>query len=328
MCFIFGFENNSMPADFSDSLVVGISSRALFNLEEENSIFRTQGVKAYREYQRSKENDILLKGTAFYLVEALLNLNKLSDQRLVEVIVMSRNSPETGMRVLNSIDHYKLDATRSCFTGGNPLHHYMMAYHIDLFLSKEESDVQKVIDSKTAAAAIIYDSPKNFIPEVSTVRIAFDGDAVLFSEESEFIYKSQGMQAFHDNESANVDVPLNEGPYAKLLKKLSMIQEKMKTGIEESPLRLALITARNSPSHIRVIKTFRKWGVYVDEAHFLGGISKDQVLKAFNAHIFFDDQDVHLDPAKEYVPSAKVPYPSGSPLLKSVEETVKEVTKM
>ena len=250
-----------------------------------------------------------------YLVQALLKLNNLSKtNRLVEVIVMSRNSPETGIRILNSIKSLKLDITRSAFTGGEKISDYIEAFHIDLFLSKNESDVQDVIDTKTAAAALILEPPTNFRSEKDTVRIAFDADAVLFSDESEQIYKSDGMDAFHKNESENEDIPLKEGPHGKLLKTLSKIQKFMNTTIELTPLRLAIVTARNSPSHMRVIKTLRNWEVYVDEAFFLGGISKDKILKAFNAHIFFDDQDVHLDDTKKIVPSGKVPYDSNSPL--------------
>jgi 5'-nucleotidase len=244
----------------------------------------------------------------------LLNLNSLAKERLVEVIVMSRNSPETGIRVLNSLKHYGLDITRSAFTGGEPLHGYMEAFEVDLFLSKEETDVQKVIDSGTAAAALIFAPPSNFQPETSTVRIAFDADAVIFSDESEQIYKISGLSAFHKNESKNATVPLKEGPYAKLLKKLSKIQLKMDTGVELSPLRLAIVTARSSPSHMRVLNTLREWDVYVDEAFFLGGLPKDKILKAFKAHIFFDDQETHLVPARSVVPSARVPYKSSSPL--------------
>lgn len=302
-----------MPS-FEETLVVGISSRALFDLEVENQIFKEKGIEEYRKYQRGKEEEILNKGTAFYLVEALLGLNKLSNERLVEVIVMSRNSPETGVRILNSIEHFGLDITRSAFTGGEALSEYMEAFKVDLFLSKEEHDVQSIIDSGSAATALIYDAPKEFIPEKTTVRIAFDADAVLFSEDSEHIYKTQGMDKFHANEKENVNIPLKDGPYAKLLKMLSKIQKKMNTGVELSPLRIAIVTARNSPSHMRVIKTLRDWDVYVDEAFFLGGISKDKVLKAFRAHIFFDDQDVHLKDASLLVPSGKVPYRTGSKL--------------
>lgn len=309
-----------MPLSFSETLVVGISSRALFDLEEENKLFQTQGVSEYRKLQRERENDILKPGTGYHVVKALLNLNTLSQDRLVEVIVMSKNSPETGIRILNSIKHYKLDITRSAFTGGEGLFDYMEAFDVDLFLSKEEEEVQKVIDAGVASAALIYEPPVNYDPETSTVRIAFDADAVLFSDESEQIYKTQGLAAFHKNEEANQQTALKEGPHAKLLKMLATIQKKMNTGIELSPLRIAIVTTRNSPSHMRVINTLRTWDVYIDEAFFLGGISKDKVLKAFRAHIFFDDQDAHLKPAMSLVPSARVPYKSTSPLFEKKED--------
>lgn len=303
-----------MP-DFTNTLVVGISSRALFDLEAEDKLFQEKGIKEYRKVQREKENDELKPGTAFYLIQALLSLNNLSKtNRLVEVIVMSRNSPETGVRILNSIKSLGLDITRSAFTGGEKISDYIEAFEVDLFLSKNEKDVQGVIDSRTAAAALILEPPTIFSSKKDTVRIAFDADAVLFSDESEQIYKSKGMDAFHQNEKENENIPLKEGPHGKLLKTLSKIQKYMNTTIELTPLRLAIVTARNSPSHMRVIKTLRDWDVYVDEAFFLGGMAKDKVLKAFNAHIFFDDQDVHLDKAKVVVPSAKVPYESDSPL--------------
>ncbi|MEP7259210.1 MAG: 5'-nucleotidase [Flavitalea sp.] len=259
------------------------------------------------------EWQILNPGTGFHLVKALLNLNRLSvNDRLVEVIVMSKNSPETGVRVLNSIKHYGLDITRSAFTGGEPLFPYLEAFDVDLLLSKDEEDVQKTIDSGIASAALIYAPPLEYEPEAFTVRIAFDADAVLFSDESELIYKTKGLDAFHENESVNETSALKEGPHAKLLKILAKIQKKMNIGAEVSPLRLAIVTARNSPSHMRVINTLREWEVYIDGAFFLGGISKDKILKAFRAHIFFDDQDYHLKNASQMVPSARVPYKSDS----------------
>lgn len=306
-----------MPVDFSDILVIGVSSRALFDLEEENQIFEKEGIAGFRKFQLENEDEPLKPGTAFYLVKSLLELNNQADRRIVEVIVMSRNSPETGVRMLNSIKKHSLDITRVALSGGEPLSPYIEAFDIDLFLSKDETDVQKVIDSKASAAAIIYAPPKDFNPQDSRVKIAFDADAVLFSDESEARYKSEGMEAFHKYESEHEDEPLSEGPFAKLLIKLSKIQEHLPTRIELSPLRIAIVTARNAPSHMRVIKTLRKWGVYVDEVYFLGGVSKDKVLKAFGAHIFFDDQDTHLISSREFVPSGKVPYITESPLKKN-----------
>ncbi|CAM4350592.1 hypothetical protein F901_01996 [Acinetobacter dispersus] len=306
-----------MPTDLSNVLVIGVSSRALFDLEKENEIFEKEGITGYRQHQQINENESLSPGTAFHLVESLLHLNTYSTSRIVEVIVMSRNSPETGVRVMNSVRQHKLDITRMAFSGGEPLAPYIDAYNIDLFLSKDNSDVQAVIDSKSCAAAYIYAPPIEFKPQDNRVKIAFDADAVLFSDESEHRYKTEGIEAFHQYEKEHEDDALSEGPFAKLLIKLSKIQEDLPTSIELSPLRLAIVTARNAPSHMRVIKTLRKWGVYVDEAYFLGGLSKDKILKAFGAHIFFDDQDTHLKESSKYVPSGLVPYSSDSPLFKT-----------
>lgn len=302
-----------MALDLSEVLVIGVSSRALFNLEEENKIFQEQGITAYRKYQLEREADPLDKGTAYYLVKRLLALNEITKKPVVEVIVMSRNSPETGVRVLNSIKTYDLGITRVAMSGGEPLAPYIDAFDIDLFLSKDELDVQAVIDSKACAAALIYAPPSDFDDEKDTrVKIAFDADAVIFSDDSEFRYKTEGMDSFHKHELENEDIPLEEGPFAKLLRKLSIVKSDLGTSIEYSPLRIAIVTARNAPSHMRVIKTLRKWEVYVDEIYFLGGLAKDKVLKAFGAHIFFDDQETHLLESSKHVPSGKVPYSKDS----------------
>lgn len=307
-----------MPVDFSDILVIGVSSRALFNLEEGNAVFDKEGIEGYRKYQQEREEEPLEPGTAFILVKSLLELNNQADKRIVEVVVMSKNSPETGVRMLNSITKHNLDITRVALSGGEPLSPYIEAYDVDLFLSKNEKDVQRVIDSRASAAATIYAPPTEFNPKDNGVKIAFDADAVLFSEDSEYRFKTEGVEAFHKYESEHEDDPLKEGPFANLLIKLSKIQEHLPTSIELTPLRLSIVTARNAPSHMRVIKTLRKWGVYVDEAHFLGGLSKDKVLKAFGAHIFFDDQEAHLNETSKVVPSGKVPYSSDS-IMQEVE---------
>ncbi|MBU0708097.1 5'-nucleotidase, partial [Patescibacteria group bacterium] len=231
--------------------------------------------------------------------------------KLVEVIVMSRNSPDTGLRVFNTISHYGLEITRAAFSGGTPLSPYLKAFDVDLFLSKSDEDVQAAVDSGVAAA-VLYAPPIEQNLDSDKIRIAFDADAVLFSEESEQIFKTQGLEAFLEHEKRNVDTPMQEGPFAKLLMTLSYLQRHFPK--EKSPVRIAIVTARNSPAHERVVQTLRAWGVSVDEAFFLGGLSKDEVLSAFNAHIFFDDQDIHLQSASKKVPSAKVPYKSGSPL--------------
>ena len=301
-------------------LVVGVSSRALFDLETENEIFEKYGVTRYRQYQEEHEDEPLEKGTAFYLVKSLLELNKQANRPIVEVVVMSRNSPETGMRMLKSLDMYGLDITRVALSGGESLSKYLKAFSVDLFLSKDEGDVQRVMDSGICASALIYAPPTDFNPEESRVKIAFDADAVIFSDESECRFKREGFDAFYKYEKENADIPLKEGPFANLLKKLSQIQECLPTSIELSPLRLAIVTSRSLPSHFRVIKTLRKWGVYVDEAYFLGGLRKDELLKAFGVHIFFDDQDTHLSSSSKYVPSGKVPYYSDSQINEVVRE--------
>jgi 5'-nucleotidase len=303
-----------MAVNLSEILVVGVSTRALFDLEIENEVFENEGIESFRKYQLENEEQLLKPGTAFYLVQSLLQLNKIANKKIVEVVVMSRNSPETGVRVLNSIQKHDLEITRVALTGGEPLAPYIDAFSIDLFLSKDHKDVQTVIDIKECAAALLYAPPTAFHPKDARVKIAFDADAVLFSDESEYRYKTEGIEPFHQYEKEHENDALAEGPFAKLLIKLSKIQEHLPTRIENSPLRLAIVTARNAPSHMRVIKTLRKWNVYVDEVYFLGGLSKDKILEAFGAHIFFDDQDTHLDSASKIVPSGKVPYETTSPL--------------
>ena len=297
-----------MAYDLSDKLVVAISSRALFDLEHENQIFENNGIEAYTRYQIEHENTVLPKGTAFPLVEALLSLNEKFEEPIVEVIILSSNSPETGLRVFNSISEYGLDIVRAAFTGGEAKHPYLEAFNIDLFLSRNEKEVQDAID-QGVAAALVYDAPRDYHPNQKEIRIAFDADAVVFSDESELIYKQEGLEAFYENENANAENAMNEGPFAKLLKTLSKIKEN-----DDSLLKIAIVTARNSPAHKRVILTLRKWGCKIDEMFFLGGVAKDKVLKAFNAHIFFDDQDYHVGPASQLIPSGRVPYKSDSKL--------------
>ncbi|MCC9659225.1 5'-nucleotidase [Pseudoalteromonas sp. MB41] len=315
-----------MPFDLSNTLVVGISATALFDMSESDKIFSEtknldpdKAIELFREYMKKHESEPLEPGTGFPLVRALLGLNKFMQSTdkspLVEVVVMSRNSPDTGLRVLNSIRHEKLNITRSAFTAGESAADYVEAFDVDLFLTTDIADAQQVIDSKHSAAAILKTPPKeeSSIPD-GQVRLAFDGDAVLFSDKSELVYKSQGMEAFHAQEDAMQDTPMEEGPYATLLKKLATLQDRLPMRVEYSPVRIAIVTARNSPSEMRVIKTLRAWGVYVDEAFFLGGLEKGKVLKAFRPHIFFDDQDIHLEAAANLVPSGKVPYLSNSQL--------------
>ena len=298
-----------MPYKLEDKMVIGVSSRALFDLTKENEIFEKEGLDAYQSYQFEHEKDILSPGPGFSLIKSLLALNdKNPENPLVEVIIMSRNSTNTSLRVFNSIKHYGLKITRAVLASGSSLSPYLQAFKTDLFLSAYEDDVQNAINSGIAAGMILTDHSYSGATDGS-IRIAFDGDAVLFDDASEAIYKEKGLKAFEENEEINADNPLDEGPFAGFLKKLTWIRNQI--GVDECPIRTALVTARSAPAHERVIKTLRSWNVRLDEAFFLGGVEKKEILKAFGAQIFFDDQSVHTDPASEEVPSARVPYKGG-----------------
>jgi 5'-nucleotidase len=297
-----------MPVSLDNLLVVGISSRALFDLETEEAIFRSHGLDAYRRHQLDNENEVLKPGAGFALVRALLKLNQLAgNQRLVEVVIMSRNSSETSMRIFNSISHYDLDITRAVLSGGASLAPYLKAFNVSLFLSLHEDDVQAAVDSEVAAA-LLYQKPSNAFEELDQIRIAFDGDAVIFSDESERIFQSSGIEAFEHHERENALKPLPEGPFARLLKALSFIQNNFRNAEgRTAPIRTALVTARSSPAHERVIRTLRAWDVAIDETFFMGGVAKSDVLAAFKPHIFFDDQPGHCDRAAPLVQTGRVP---------------------
>jgi len=312
-----------MSINLSETLVIGVSATALFDLKEADQFFREKftedkstAISEYRKYMLKREDDPLKDGTGIPLVKALLELNKYQpegESPLVEVVVMSRNSPETGIRVLQNIRNQAIKISRHAFTGGESVVNYLDAFEVDLFLTTTVKDAQKVIDAKTCAAAILKSPPKNpkKIP-AGQVRIAFDGDAVLFDESSELVYKAEGLDKFIQIEDEQQNEPMQEGPYAALLKKLAKLQERLPFSVESSPVRISIVTARSAPAEMRVIKTLRHWGVYVDEVFFLGGLEKTKVLEAFNPHIFFDDQDLHLENASKIVPSGKVPYLSSS----------------
>lgn len=315
-----------MARELTDKMVIGVSSRALFDMSVENRIFETEGVEAYCRYQVEHETEVLKPGPGFELIRSLLTLNQLRPGReLVEVIIMSRNSPDTSLRVFNAIEHYGLPITRAVLVSGASLAPYLNAFRTDLFLSAYEDDVQSAVDSGIAAGIICTEHVtkiKDF-PEVKRrpdrIRIAFDGDAVLFTDESEQIFQEKGLQAFEENERVLAETPLAEGPFANFLRKLSDLQREL--GVEDSPIRTALVTARSAPAHERVIRTLRSWNVRVDEAFFLGGLEKKEILRAFGAQIFFDDQTVHTASASQAVPAARVPYRNRKRTLLPNEET-------
>jgi len=298
-----------MAYSLENRLVIGVSSRALFDLSVENEIFEKQGVEAYRQYQLEHENEILKPGPGFALIEALLRLNQLEGHKnRVEVIVMSRNSADTSLRVFNAIAYYGLQISRAVLASGASLAPYLNAFKTDLFLSAYEDDVQAAIDSGIAAGIICSDGITSYQSgkEIKQIRIAFDGDAVLFTDESERLFQEQGLEAFEENEKRHAKEPLMEGPFAKFLKVLSELQREFPA--EEAPIRTALVTSRSAPAHERVIRTLRAWNVRIDEAFFLGGIAKKEVLSAFGADIFFDDQMIHTSAASQVVLAARVPY--------------------
>ena len=286
-------------------LVVAISSRALFDLDESHTVFKSQGLEAYAEYQVSRENDFLQPGEAFQLVKKLLTLNddEINHQG-VEVILISRNSADSGLRIFNSIEHHGLDIQRAVFTNGESPFRYMQAIGTDLFLSGHAEDVRKTLEAGFASAMILPGAQNR--PNGDQLRIAFDGDAVLFSDEAERVYQAEGLEAFAKLEKQRAATPLREGPFKSLLQALQRIQSAYP--IEKNPIRTALVTARSAPAHKRVILTLREWGIRIDEALFLGGKPKGPFLAAFGADIFFDDQHVHCDSAREHVATGHVPH--------------------
>ena len=290
-------------------LRIGISTRALFNLEAEHEVFLKEGVKAYAALQLERENTPIERGTGFEVVQRLLKLNEEKEKPFVEVMLLSRNSPDLSLRAFNSIEEYGLPIRTGSFTSGRSLGPFVPAWGIDLFLSNEDGDVRAAM-SAGAAAAKLGPAPKNRLEQLEDeVRIAFDGDAVVFSAESDLIYKNEGLQAFLAHERENAKKPMAGGPFGNLLKKLSILRQIYLQQYNTSKVRIAIVTARNAPAHARVIHTLREWGTPADEAHFVGANNKTPILKAFGAHIFFDDQEKHVLGASDAVPSGHVPGP-------------------
>ena len=287
-----------------DPLVIAISSRALFNLEDSHRVFEEEGLDAYQQYQISMEDLPLEQGDAFLLVQKLLGLNKLLDESPVQVILLSRNSADTGLRVFNSIQHYGLDISRAAFSGGDSPYRYISAFNSHLFLSTDGADVRRALESGVAAATILP-SEKSVTPN-EKLKIAFDGDAVLFSDDSEKIFKNEGLEAFTENEKEAANEPLSGGPFKPILAALQQIQMAFPPG--ESPLRTCLVTARAAPAHELVVRTLRAWNIRIDESLFLGGLDKGEFLRAFDADVFFDDQEGHCESTRNHVATGHVPH--------------------
>lgn len=284
-------------------LVVAISSRALFDLEASHRVFEEQGREAYCAYQIEHEEDVLEPGVAFGLVQKLLALNDATRQR-VEVILLSRNSADTGLRVFNSIAHHGLGITRAAFTSGATPYRYVAPFGAQLFLSADPEDVRAALEAGYAAATIV--PARRHMRGDGPLRIAFDGDAVVFSDIAERVFKERGLEAFAESEVSAANEPLPGGPFKGFLEALCHIQSEY--GQDDCPIRTALVTSRGAPAHERVIRTLRAWNIRIDEALFLGGKAKGEFLRAFGADIFFDDQQTHVGAAAEHVAAGHVPH--------------------
>lgn len=289
-------------------LQIAVSTRSLFNFEKENSVYINDGIDKFIKYVRKTENKPLEPGAAFPLISTLLQLNSLipDGKPIVEVTMASSVHSEAALKILNSAKYYNLDIKRASFTGGASIVDYLKAMNIDLFLSKSNQDVQEAIN-KGIAAAVTYEPPHGVIESKLPIRIAFDGDAVIFSDESEKIYQQYGINAFMEHEEQKAKEPMLDGPFANFLRTIKIIQDYSKN-VGVKPFRIALITARGEKAKERVMYTLRAWNIDFDEVHFLSGFEKKKILEVFKPHIFFDDQDVHLSKASSVVPSARVPY--------------------
>ena len=301
-------------------LTVAVTSRALFDLEESHALFEREGVDAFSDHQRRHEDKVLAPGVAFPVVRKLLALNAgaPADTPRVEVILLSRNSADTGLRIFNSIEHHGLGIVRAVFTSGEPTWPYVKPFGANLFLSANPESVRNALRHGIAAATILPHAEAagagKSAPDgigsggkSAQLRIAFDGDAVIFGDESERLSREQGVEAFARNERERAHEPLSGGPFKGFLSALHALQAAFPSG-EEAPIRTALVTARSAPAHERVIRTLREWGVRLDEALFLGGRHKGPFLEAFGADIFFDDSQHNIDSARRHVTAGHVPH--------------------
>ncbi len=292
-----------------ETLVVAVSARSLFDLEEDHQFFEKYGAKRYIERQLELESVPFKQGATFPLVRGLLDMNNGRPEGsglLVEVVVVSSMPPDTGLRIIQTAKHHNLTIRRAAFTGGGDSIPYLHAFNTKLFLTKSAKDAQRAINSGIASA-VMSNVPENIEQKNDgIVRIAFDGDAVIFSDESEKINQTSGVRAFNDHEAGKARVPMQFGPHGELLVALGKLQK-----LIPEKLRIALVTARGGPAHERTLVTLRSWGIRINEAAFLGGLPKTEFLRAFGAQIFFDDQQKNIEKASRFVPSGHVPSRSG-----------------
>lgn len=306
---------SELPYDLTDRLVIGIASSALFDLAESDAVFRDQGEESYRRHQEDHLDQPLTPGVAFPFIQRLLSLNDLAcaDDPLVEVIVMSRNDAETGLRVMRSIAHHELGITRAIFTQGRSPYLFMPVLNMSLFLSANEDDVRRAIAQGHPAGQVLASAYTD--DDTDELRIAFDFDGVLAGDESEQIYRQRGLQDFHQHEVTNLVTPLSPGPLRDFLANVNKIQKREEQRCREDDgysrrVRVSIVTARSAPAHERAVASLKAWGVTVNDAFFLGGINKGTVMPILRPHIFFDDQKTHLLSTAQSVPSVHVPFGS------------------
>jgi len=297
-----------MPYSVEGKLVVAISSRALFDFEEENRVFESDGEAAYIDQQFARLDVPAREGVAFPLVKKLLAFNTAKAQR-VEVVILSKNDPVSGLRVFKSASRAGLQLERGVFTRGRNPYKYLDALKANLFLSANEADVMGALDASCPAARVYPESAQAASRHANELRIAFDGDAVLFSDEAEVVYQRDGLEAFTRHEAANAMQPLPPGPFKPLLEALHRLQTAARTenGFPMK-VRTALVTARSAPTHERAVRTLMEWNIGVDEAMSLGGLEKGAFLKAFEPDFYFDDQRGHIDSARAHVAAGHVPF--------------------
>ena len=291
-----------MPISLAGQLVVAISSRALFDFEEENRVFEASDDRAYMRLQLERVDDPAKPGVAFSLVNKLLAFNAV-DAPHVEVVILSRNDPVSGMRVFRSAKHYGLPVQRGVFTRGQSPWRYLRPLAANLFLSTNEADVRSALAAGVPAARVYPQSARASSAHPHEVRIAFDGDAVLFSDEAEQVFQREGLDAFQAHELTRAQTPLAAGPFKPLLEALHRLQ---KEPSPEMRIRTALVTARSAPAHERAVRTLMGWNIEVDEAMFLGGLPKGEFLREFEPDFFFDDQTGHVENALAHVPAGHV----------------------
>ena len=304
-----------MPYSLENRLVIGIASSALFDLEQSDAVFRERGEEEYRKFQEKNHGIPLAPGVAFPFIKRILSLNDLAEEsdegNLVEVIIMSRNDPDTGLRVMESVKHHGLDITRAIFMQGKSPYKFSSALNISLFLSANERDVREALALNIPAGRVLASTLVDDDDE--DLRIAFDFDGVLADDGAEQVMQSKGLREFHDHEQVNLVTPHNPGPLRDFLVRVAAVQRreqarKAKDRNYKIRLHVAMVTARNAPSHERPLRTLKEWGVMVNDAFFLGGISKGEILRLLRPHIFFDDQLGHLTSTAQSAPSVHIPF--------------------